>query len=176
MDVRPEGKPAPGASLKGRMFLHIPGTDVDGLGEFAVEGEPGDDLPPEAEVRPAAQPVGGGDGESIEHVVLVGIDAVCPLAGVEPLDSELYTQGDFRVERGEPGAIQTGVLIDGVAVGEWRGFRAGQVGFGGSTEGERTGGVVPLRAEGESGGGAFLSDARPEREPPLGIGDLGLDI
>lgn len=71
------------------MFLYIPGADIDGLGEFEIEGKVGDNLPSEAEVRPAAQTIDGGDGESVEHVVLIGIEAVCPLAGVEPLGSEL---------------------------------------------------------------------------------------
>ena len=71
------------------MFLYIPGADIDGFGEFEIEGKAGDNLPSEAEVRPAAQTVDGGDGESVEHVVLIGIEAVYPLAGIEPLGSEL---------------------------------------------------------------------------------------
>lgn len=79
MDVR-AGK---GAAVRGCPFLLI-----DGLGGFEIEREGRDNLPSEAEVRTSAKTIRGGDGEGVQDVVLVEIDAVVPLARVKALQPQ----------------------------------------------------------------------------------------
>ena len=48
----------------------------------------GNDLPAQADVRTAAKAIDGWDGEGIEDVVLVAIDAVVPITSVEALQTK----------------------------------------------------------------------------------------
>ena len=60
----------------------------DGFRCAEIEGELGNDLPAQADVRTAAKAIDGGDGEGIEDVVLVAIDAVVPITSVEALQTK----------------------------------------------------------------------------------------
>lgn len=46
------------------------------------------DLPTKTEVRAATETINGRNGVGIEHIVLVGIDAVRPFAGIEALEAK----------------------------------------------------------------------------------------
>ena len=46
------------------------------------------DLPTKTEVRAAPETIDGRNGVGIEHIVLVGIDAVRPFAGIEALEAK----------------------------------------------------------------------------------------
>ena len=46
------------------------------------------DLPTKTEVRAATETIDGRNGVGIEDIVLVGIDAVRPFAGIEALEAE----------------------------------------------------------------------------------------
>ena len=52
----------------------------------------GDDLPLKTEVGAATEAIGGRDGESIEDIVLVEVDAVGPVLSVEELKSQFDAQ------------------------------------------------------------------------------------
>ena len=61
---------------------------VDGFGGTEIEGELRNDLPTEAGVETATKTIDGGDGVGVENIVLVAIDAVGPIAGIEELGPE----------------------------------------------------------------------------------------
>ena len=74
------------------VFGGIPVAGIDRFADAQIEGNRPDNLPSQAEVRASAKAVSGRDGEGIEHVVLVGINAVVPFAAVEPLEPEPQLQ------------------------------------------------------------------------------------
>ena len=61
---------------------------IDGFGGSEIERELRDDLPAEAEIGTSAEAINSRNGERIEHVVLIDINAVVPIASVEELNSE----------------------------------------------------------------------------------------
>ena len=65
-----------------------PGFGIEGFREAEIEGELGNDLPAQADVRTAAKAIDGGYREGIEDVVLVAIDAVVPITSVEELQTK----------------------------------------------------------------------------------------
>ena len=92
MEICAGGKPTPCPSLKGGVFLYIPVTGIDSFWKAEIEGELGDDLPPETEVETSAETVSGRDGIGIKHIVLVEVDAIRPFAGVKELKSQFDAQ------------------------------------------------------------------------------------
>ena len=70
----------------------IPIASIDGFGGTEIEGQLRNDLPTETEVRAATKTVRGGDGVGIEHIVLVEVDAVGPIAGIKELKSQFDAQ------------------------------------------------------------------------------------
>ena len=60
---------------------------IDRFAEAAIECDVRMSLPFEAEIRPAPQTVTGRNRERIEHIVLVEVDPVVPVAGIEELRS-----------------------------------------------------------------------------------------
>ena len=79
-------------SLPFGVFAGIPRLGIDGFADAQVERHLRNNLPSETEVRSTAQTIGRRDGEGIEHVVLIGIDAVVPFAAVKPLEPEPQLQ------------------------------------------------------------------------------------
>ena len=65
-----------------------PFSCIDGFRGTEIEGELGNDLPFETKVRAATETIDGRNGVGIEHIVLVGIDAVRPFAGIEALEAK----------------------------------------------------------------------------------------
>lgn len=74
------------------MFGDVPITGIDGFGGTEIESELGDDLPTEAEIGAAAEAIRSRNGISIKDIVLIGIDAVRPFAGVKPLEPQFDAQ------------------------------------------------------------------------------------
>ena len=60
---------------------------IDCFAEAAIERNVRMSLPFEAEIRPTAQTITGRNRERIEHIVLVEVNAVVPVAGIEELRS-----------------------------------------------------------------------------------------
>ena len=60
---------------------------INGFGKAEIECNLRDDLPPEVEIAPCAQPIDGRDRVRIEDIVLVEVDAVGPVLSVEQLES-----------------------------------------------------------------------------------------
>ena len=58
----------------------------------------GDDLPLKTEVGTATEAIGGRDGEGIEDIVLVEVDAVGPVFRVKELHSD--AKGDWTLDIG----------------------------------------------------------------------------
>ena len=75
-----------------------PGAFVEGFAEAEVKGKLLDDLPTKADISSAAETVCCRNGEGVQHIVLIEIDAIVPIAGVEELCSEF--QGKWKVESG----------------------------------------------------------------------------
>lgn len=65
-----------------------PFTCIDGFRGTEIEGQLRNDLPTKTEVRAATETIDGRNGVGIEHIVLVGIDAVRPFAGIEALEAK----------------------------------------------------------------------------------------
>ena len=59
---------------------------IDGFGGSEIERELRDDLPAEAEIGTSAEAINSRNGERIEYIVLIAVDAVGPLAGIKSLD------------------------------------------------------------------------------------------
>ena len=83
---------------------------INGFGKTEIECNLWDDLPPEVEIAPCAQPIDGRDRVGVEHVMLVGINAVGPLAGIEELQASANTNrrlnktiGDILIDRNTVG-------------------------------------------------------------------------
>ena len=74
----------------GAVMLCRPFAGIDGFRETEIERELRNDLPSEADICSAAQAIDGRDGEGVEHIVFVEINAVRPLAGIEALQAEPY--------------------------------------------------------------------------------------
>ena len=77
----------------GTVVRRCPSLGIDGFAEAEVECELGDDLPAETNVCASAKTVHRGNGEGIQHIVLVGVNAVVPLTGIEALEAE--AQGNW---------------------------------------------------------------------------------
>ena len=63
------------------------GFGVECFADTEIECQLRDDLPPQSQVSPSAHAIDCRHGESIEYVVLVAIDAIGPLASIEPLET-----------------------------------------------------------------------------------------
>ena len=100
------------AIVSGRPLLCI-----DGLGDAEVKRELGNDLPSEAQVSATAQTVGRRDRKGVQYIVLVGIDAVRPLARVEALEPE--TKAERSMVYGVGRQINGYILRQIYAVGYW---------------------------------------------------------
>ena len=61
---------------------------IDSFGGSEIERELRDDLPAEAEIGTSAEAINSRNGERIEHVVLIAVDAVGPLAGIKSLKTK----------------------------------------------------------------------------------------
>ena len=61
---------------------------IDGFGGTEIERQLREDLPAKAEESAAAETIDRRDRIGIEDVVLVAIDAVVPVLGVEELEAE----------------------------------------------------------------------------------------
>ena len=72
----------------GAVMLCRPFAGIDGFGDAEIECELRNDLPAETDICSAAQAIDGRDRESIEHIVFVEVNAVCPFAGIEALQAE----------------------------------------------------------------------------------------
>lgn len=70
------------------MMLGSPLGTINRFANPQIECQLIDDLPFETQVRPTAQTIGRRNGERVEHIVLVQIDAIGPFPGIEPLKSE----------------------------------------------------------------------------------------
>ena len=89
---------------------------IDGFGGSEIERELRDDLTAEAEIGTSAEAINGRNGERIEHVVLVEIDAVCPVLCVKELCSQSQCYGRFGVECCELREVKRYVLRKAEAV------------------------------------------------------------
>ena len=98
MQICTSGKFTPCPSLKGRVFLYVPITSIDGFGGTEIERQLREDLPAKAEESAAAETIHSGDGISIEYIVLITINTVVPLPGIEELEAETEAEGEFSVE------------------------------------------------------------------------------
>lgn len=73
----------------GTVVRGSPFGGIDRLGDAEIERQLRDDLPPQAEVRAASETVNGRDGIGTEHIVLVAVNAVVPLASIEALEPKM---------------------------------------------------------------------------------------
>ena len=87
MQICTSGKFTPCPSLKGRVFLYVPITSIDSLGGAEIERQLRDNLPTQAKECPAAQTIDRRNRVGIEHIVLITINTVVPLPGIEPLEA-----------------------------------------------------------------------------------------
>ena len=69
----------------------IPVAGIEGFRGTEIERKLGDDLPAEAEIGASAKAIGGGDRVGVKDIVLVGVDAVGPVASIECLKTKLQT-------------------------------------------------------------------------------------
>ena len=74
----------------GAVMLCRPLLGIDGFRDAEVERELRNDLPSETDICSAAQAIDGRDGEGVEYIVFVEINAVRPFAGIEALQAEPY--------------------------------------------------------------------------------------
>ena len=65
-----------------------PFSCIDGFRGTEIEGQLRNDLPTFSDVPAATETIDGRNGVGIEHIVLVGIDAVRPFAGIEALEAK----------------------------------------------------------------------------------------
>ena len=79
MDIRPGHR---------AVVSRCPTLFIDRFAEAAIERDVRMSLPFEANIRPATQTVTGRNRERIEHIVLVEVNAVVPVAGIEELCSQ----------------------------------------------------------------------------------------
>lgn len=72
------------AVMSGRPILFI-----NGFGEAEIEGELRDDLPAQAEICATAETIRSRNGKGVQHVVLVDINAVRPIASIKSLKTDV---------------------------------------------------------------------------------------
>ena len=65
---------------------------IDGFGGTEIKGQLRNDLPSETEVRAATETIDGRDGVGVKDIVLVEVDAICPVASIK----ELKPQSDAQ--------------------------------------------------------------------------------
>ena len=65
-----------------------PFSCIDGFRGTEIEGQLRNDLPTKTEVRAATETIDGRDGKSIKYIVLVDVDAIRPITGVEGLKTK----------------------------------------------------------------------------------------
>ena len=70
------------------IFLDVPSPVIDRFRHTKIERQLLNYLPFEAQIGAATKAVGRRNGKGIEHVVLIDINAVVPVASVEELNSE----------------------------------------------------------------------------------------
>lgn len=140
MDVSAGRKFTPWFYQKSRVFGYIPIAGVNRFRETEIKRQLLDDLPFEADISPAAKTIDGGNGESVEDIMLIAVDAVVPFSGIEAFKSEFETEGSmvYGVRR----QIEGEILIERETIrdrrrriGDSRLGRRGEIGFGGSAEG-----------------------------------------
>ena len=78
----------------GAVMLCRPFAGIDGFREAEIECELRNDLPAETDICSSTQAIDGRDRESIEHIVLIMIDAAHPLLYIKALQAELDNHGD----------------------------------------------------------------------------------
>lgn len=66
-----------------------PFSCIDGFRGTEIEGQLRNDLPTKTEVRAATETIDSRNGVGIEHIVLVEVDAIRPITGVEGLKTKL---------------------------------------------------------------------------------------
>ena len=69
-----------------------PFSCIDGFRGTEIEGQFRNDLPTKTEVRAATETIDSRNGVGIEHIVLVDVDAVCPVLSIK----ELKPQSDAQ--------------------------------------------------------------------------------
>ena len=69
------------------MFVEVPIVGIEGFGEAEIECQLGNDLPTKTKVSAATEAINGRDGIGIENIMLVRINAVVPIAGIEELEA-----------------------------------------------------------------------------------------
>ena len=92
-------------------------SPVNRLANTQIERELTDDLPLEKDIRSAAKAIRRRNGKSIQHIVLVKIDAVLPVTGIEGLDSESKTQ--WRMVYGVGCKVIRHILRQAEAIRNW---------------------------------------------------------
>ena len=89
MDVRASGDFGGTISELGLgIFLDVPSSVIDRFGHTQIECQLLNYLPFEAQIGAATKAVSRRYGKGIEHVVLIDINAVVPIASVKELNSE----------------------------------------------------------------------------------------
>ena len=71
-----------------RMLVEIPIAGVEGFGETEIECQLGNNLPAKADVSTTSEAINGWDRVGVKNIVLVSINAVIPIAGIEELEAE----------------------------------------------------------------------------------------
>ena len=100
------------------MLVEIPITGVEGFGEAEIECQLWNNLPSKAKISTASETINGRNSIGIEHIVLIGINAVVPVACIEELQAETEAQrtldtGHRRLE------IVGYVLVETYTIGDW---------------------------------------------------------
>ena len=75
-----------------RMLVEIPIAGVECLGETEIECQLGNDLPAKAKISAASKAINGRNRIGIKNIVLIGINAVVPIARIEELQAETEAQ------------------------------------------------------------------------------------
>ena len=117
------------------MFGCVPCGVVEGLAEPEIEGQLRDYPPSERKVGSASKTVDRRNGVGVEDIVLVGVNTIVPLTGIEELQTEM--------QRERVGHVESHVLEDGDTVGDRRG---NEISLYGSAKSPRTGTDIELCA------------------------------
>ena len=107
MKVRAGGEPTPGPArfdcpldtlrLNGGVFFYIPIAGIDGFGSTEIKRELRNNLPFKTEISSAAKTIHRRNGKSIEHIVLVAVNTVVPITGIEGLQAEVEGYWPFAI-------------------------------------------------------------------------------
>ena len=101
-----------------RMLVEIPISGVEGFGEAEIECQLGNDLPAKANVSATSETINGRNRIGIEYIVLIGINAVVPIARIEELQAE--TEAQWTLDTGHRRLEIVGyVLEETYTIGDW---------------------------------------------------------